>query len=196
MEAIQIIDGYIQQKHGTAAEWASENPVLMAWEFGIETDTRRGKIGDGVTAWNSLPYAFRTYDDFVGSGSTAAAGLVPEPPDTIGSSKFLREDGEWAEPLAPISGNAETATALKTTAISANADLNNYNTAGNYTSANSTRTGTLSHCPHSGSGFTMLVLLYGNYGVQLIFASNGKMYQRNKTSSGWGAWYLHQGTAV
>lgn len=58
MDAIKIIDGYIQLKHGTSTEWSTENPVLMAWELGIETDTNLGKIGDGVTSWNSLPYAF------------------------------------------------------------------------------------------------------------------------------------------
>jgi len=39
-----------------------------------------------------------TYTDFVGSGATAAAGLVPAPDTTAGTSKFLCEDGSWAEP--------------------------------------------------------------------------------------------------
>lgn len=40
----------------TAAEWTAANPVLLAREFGLETDTDLFKIGDGVTAWNSLGY--------------------------------------------------------------------------------------------------------------------------------------------
>lgn len=42
------------QRRGTAAEWAAENPVLAAGEIGFETDTKIQKVGDGVTAWNSL----------------------------------------------------------------------------------------------------------------------------------------------
>lgn len=41
----------------TAADWTSTNEVLLNAEGGLETDTRRVKYGDGVTAWNSLAYA-------------------------------------------------------------------------------------------------------------------------------------------
>lgn len=41
----------------TEAEWAADNPVLMDRETGWTTDTRRVKLGDGVTAWNDLPWA-------------------------------------------------------------------------------------------------------------------------------------------
>lgn len=46
----------IQLRRGTAAEWLAANPVLLAGEAGIETDTRKIKIGDGATAWSSLVY--------------------------------------------------------------------------------------------------------------------------------------------
>lgn len=46
----------IQLRGGTAAEWASANPILADREFVVETDTKKSKIGDGVTAYNSLPY--------------------------------------------------------------------------------------------------------------------------------------------
>jgi major tropism determinant Mtd-like protein len=36
--------------------WGSENPVLADGEPGFEVDTLRWKVGDGVTAWNDLPY--------------------------------------------------------------------------------------------------------------------------------------------
>lgn len=39
-----------------------------------------------------------TYTDFGGSGQDHAAGLVPDPGSTAGTSKFLCEDGSWAEP--------------------------------------------------------------------------------------------------
>ena len=47
----------IQPRGGTAAEWTSVNPVLADQEYGYETDTLKHKYGDGVTAWNDLPYA-------------------------------------------------------------------------------------------------------------------------------------------
>ena len=46
----------IQFKRGTAARWAELNLVLSAGEPGFVIDENRFKIGDGVTAWNDLPY--------------------------------------------------------------------------------------------------------------------------------------------
>lgn len=44
------------QRNGTASEWTTNNPVLALGELGVETDTRKHKIGDGATAWNDLEY--------------------------------------------------------------------------------------------------------------------------------------------
>lgn len=46
----------IQFRRDTSVNWASVNPVLAQGELGLETDTAKYKIGDGATAWNSLPY--------------------------------------------------------------------------------------------------------------------------------------------
>lgn len=46
----------LQLKRGTAARWVELNLVLAAGEPGFEYDTKKLKIGDGVTAWNDLPY--------------------------------------------------------------------------------------------------------------------------------------------
>lgn len=46
----------IQLRNDTAANWTSANPTLAAGEIGIENDTDLFKIGDGVTAWDSLSY--------------------------------------------------------------------------------------------------------------------------------------------
>lgn len=45
----------IQIRRNTAAGAAASNPVLALGEPGYETDTGVLKIGDGSTAWNSLP---------------------------------------------------------------------------------------------------------------------------------------------
>lgn len=49
-----------------------------------------------------------TYSNFVKSGSTAAAGLVPAPSTTAGNTKYLREDGTWQEPPQSITDVATT----------------------------------------------------------------------------------------
>jgi len=62
----------IQVKRGTASSWTSANTVLAAGEIGFETDTKKMKVGDGSTAWNSLSY---TVTDGDISGVTAGTGL-------------------------------------------------------------------------------------------------------------------------
>lgn len=43
-------------RNGTSATWTNKNSILQLGEVGVETDTRKIKIGDGATAWNSLKY--------------------------------------------------------------------------------------------------------------------------------------------
>jgi len=46
----------LQLRRGTASQWTSANPILAAGEMGVETDTRKVKVGDGATSWTSLDY--------------------------------------------------------------------------------------------------------------------------------------------
>ena len=46
----------MQQKRGLASRWTSTNPILLAGEIGVETDTNKLKVGNGTTAWNDLDY--------------------------------------------------------------------------------------------------------------------------------------------
>ena len=46
----------IRPRRDTAAGWTAANPVLLLGEIGIETDTRRFKVGDGTSAWSALSY--------------------------------------------------------------------------------------------------------------------------------------------
>jgi Major tropism determinant N-terminal domain len=66
----------IQHKRGTAAQWTSLNPTLYAGEFGWESDTNRFKIGNGTTAWNTLPYASPALAQGLPSGGTAGQLLA------------------------------------------------------------------------------------------------------------------------
>ncbi len=58
-----------QLARATAGQWTSLNPIPRAGEMCLETDTTRYKIGDGATAWNSLPYTQL-------SGDVGALGML------------------------------------------------------------------------------------------------------------------------
>lgn len=46
----------IQLRRDSKANWELTNPILAEGEPGIETDTRKQKVGDGISHWNNLPY--------------------------------------------------------------------------------------------------------------------------------------------
>lgn len=47
----------IKLRRDSTINWATDNPVLAVGETGWDTDLLKVKLGDGVTAWNDLPYA-------------------------------------------------------------------------------------------------------------------------------------------
>ena len=55
--AEKTVNGTILMRNDTAANWTSVNPVLSKGEIGIEIDTNKFKIGDGVKTWSQLAYA-------------------------------------------------------------------------------------------------------------------------------------------
>jgi len=63
----------LQNRRDIASAWTSANPTLAAGEMGLETDTSKFKMGDGVTAWNSLAYAYTA--GAPGAQGTTGAGI-------------------------------------------------------------------------------------------------------------------------
>lgn len=61
----------IQIRRDTASNWTSADTVLAQGEWAYETDTGKKKLGDGSTAWTSLPYEGEVTD-----GDTLATGLT------------------------------------------------------------------------------------------------------------------------
>ena len=88
----------IQLRRDGAQQWANINPILAQGELGIEIDTSRIKIGDGVTPWNSLKY-----ERPLETESNAANTLVKRDAD----GNF-----EAGAISATLIGNASTATRL------------------------------------------------------------------------------------
>ena len=91
----------LQLRRGGAQEWANANPTLAQGELGIELDTGRFKIGDGVSAWNTL-----RYERPVESISNTANTLVQRD-----------ADGNFAAGVitATLIGNSSTAARLSST---------------------------------------------------------------------------------
>ena len=50
------INARFQFRADLAANWTANNPLLLAGELGLETDTNNFKIGNGVALWSALPY--------------------------------------------------------------------------------------------------------------------------------------------
>ena len=88
----------IQLRRGSAQEWQNVNPTLAIGELGIEIDTGRIKIGDGVTPWNSLRYERPTE-----AVTNTANTLVQRDADGNFQAGFI---------TASVIGNASTATRL------------------------------------------------------------------------------------
>lgn len=75
MADTQTLKTRILLRNDVATAWTTANPVLMKGEIGIETDTNKFKIGDGVKAWSALPYV-GTDIEIVGSGSVIVDAVV------------------------------------------------------------------------------------------------------------------------
>jgi hypothetical protein len=68
-------------KVNTRSQWAAQNPVLMAGEPGVESETENLKIGDGLTPWSGLPYFGNPgyWGSFWDTTSQTATANMPTP---------------------------------------------------------------------------------------------------------------------
>jgi hypothetical protein len=64
----------IQSRRGSSAQWSAANPILADGEIGYDSTAKQMKIGDGVTAWNSLTY--------LGTSSTSFLAYLQSLPTT------------------------------------------------------------------------------------------------------------------
>ena len=106
-------------KNDTAANLKAKNPVLLKGEMCIEIDTNKFKFGDGVTAYNDLPYAVDITLDaehvYMTADLVATKAIGVYSPDSTGSVKIPYQNAEGeAESvqsmLQKIVGKAENPT--------------------------------------------------------------------------------------
>jgi len=89
----------------TAAALAAANPVLLKGEVVYESDTHKRKIGDGVTAWKSLPY----------ESDGAMSGNIPASQITTDTTHRFVTDSEkktWGDKAAKDLSNVTLTKAL------------------------------------------------------------------------------------
>ena len=90
-------------RRGTSSSWTSKNEVLLDGEYGLEKDTGKVKIGDGLKAWNDLPYSFN------GARYSAAGSIAIDESDfdhpIISAPEYVAGDGiaiDKTDPLNPV----------------------------------------------------------------------------------------------
>lgn len=86
----------IQLRRDTAVNWSTNNPTPSAGEPCFETDTGKLKIGDGITAYNSLPY----------QGGTSDTAVTTDTAQTISGKKTFTNDiiiNQWNSNVSPTS---------------------------------------------------------------------------------------------
>lgn len=92
----------IQLRRGSLSQWSTANPILAVGEIGFVTDDLSYKIGDGSTAWNSLPAreltgvfesaVFESYDATTEPSPPGAAELRIYSKDVAGR-QMLKQKG-------------------------------------------------------------------------------------------------------
>lgn len=101
--AEKTIKTKIQLRNDLAATWNSKNPVLLKGEMGVETDTRKIKIGDGTTAWKALSY--------VGADANDILAVINENRDTCTQIELTQGQTD-ADGLATITSPKKGDTAI------------------------------------------------------------------------------------
>ena len=124
----------IQIRRDTAANWATQNPVLSQGELGAETDTLKIKMGNASSTWNQLDYLIDT-GNYATSAQlqTAVNDIVASAPgalDTLNElAAALGDDPNFATTIT-------NAIALKATTST----LADVATSGDYTDLSNTPT--------------------------------------------------------
>lgn len=69
----------IQIRRDSASAWSANNPTLSSGEIGWDTTNKKGKIGDGATAWNSLAYSIFTEAELNGKAGLSSPAFTGTP---------------------------------------------------------------------------------------------------------------------
>ena len=105
----------IKIRRNTAAGAAASNPILAEGELGYETDTGRGKMGDGTTRWNALPYLDRhALNEATAKANAAEANAKNEATAKANAAETAAKDASVPRALIDAKGDLIVGTANDT----------------------------------------------------------------------------------
>jgi len=79
----------IQLRHDTATNWTTNNPLLADGEVGLETDTKKMKMGDGTTRWNNLSYFGGSVTSVNGQTGAVTLSIPDDTSDLTNGAGFI-----------------------------------------------------------------------------------------------------------
>lgn len=193
----------IKIRSATAAQWASANPVLLAGEIVLETDTKIIRAGDGTTAFNLLPQIkSQALLDAIYQPKNASLTSLAALGTAAGKIAYTTGVNAWAEASITSAGlaliddadaAAQRETLLLGTVTSlaeAVTDLSAITRSGwNRFAAAQTANAPFA----TGAGMVLTIFYDGSAAVQLVWGHNkGEsdtgQWIRWRASSAWGGW--------
>lgn len=157
----------IQLRKDTLANWTSVNPVLAAGEVGVITDTSQFKIGNGVTAFASLPL-FDDASAFAASVHSHTLSQITDFPTSVSTTELGYLDGvtsaiqtQLNNKLSLTGGTMTGAiTSLRETSVAMPANDINLSTGNLFTKTITVNTAfTVSNIPASGQACSFVLQL-------------------------------------
>jgi hypothetical protein len=175
----------IKLRRDTSANWQTANTVLAIAEPGLDTTINSIKYGDGVTAWNNLPYS--------GVVPTATGNLIPE----IGNTFTLGNvTNPWASlyvsgntiylgnAVLEASGNALVIDGNVLTPDGGNVTYDQISATGNITGPNISISGNVTGNYFSGNGAGLTGITTSNVGVLPSVSVTGNIDTGNLRTAG------------
>jgi len=121
------LSALMKQRYDTAANWTAQNPTLLSGEIGIESDTKKWKVGTGSTAWTSLTYAIGGTYPIVNADIAAGAAIAYSKLATLSSGNIVLGSAANVATSTAVTGDV-TISSTGVTAIASgvivNADIN------------------------------------------------------------------------
>jgi hypothetical protein len=105
------VNNLIILRKGTASQWNSANPVLASGEPGYDLTNLIFKVGDGVTAWNSLSNHNHTSSN-ISDFNSSVSGLLPVKSITAGSNITISSTSGTYTINSTASGGGGSATSI------------------------------------------------------------------------------------
>lgn len=180
-----IVKSQIRIRRKTATQWQNENPVLAEGELGLDLTNKKIKVGDGSTAWNSLPYiTVSNANQLENHNHDLLYAPLTHNHDSSYASITHNHDGVY-QPVLTNSSNI-TVNSLTTSYVIGNQDTTSstiidWNTVYHNRNFNTNQTLTFSNAAN-GKSVTLIVYNSSTSNITLTFPSGIKWSDTNYTT--------------